>query len=222
VATGAAQQRGGSRVESGFGQGAYRPGGGVQNPVPVRQVEPSYTTGALGARIQGEVHLEAVVLADGTVGDVQVVHSLDARFGLDQAAVEAAKHWLFKPGRLDDTAVPVVVTLVLTFKTQDDFGKGAYQENNPDLVNPVVTRAVEPKYTSDAMRAKIQGEVKVEVVVKIDGTVGDARVTQSLDAQLGLDEEALKAARQWTFKPGTLKGKPVPVLVHLTLTFRLH
>jgi TonB family protein len=52
-----------------------------------------------------------------------------------------------------------------------------------------------------------------------DGTVGDARVTRSLDSRFGLDAEALIAAKQWRFRPGTLNGRPVPVVVSIELMF---
>jgi TonB family protein len=84
---------------------------------------------------------------------------------------------------------------------------------------PVVVKEIKPQYTPAAMRARVQGTVTLECVVQPDGTVGDARVTTSLDP--GLDAEAIKAARQWRFKPGTKDGKPVPVAVALELTFTL-
>jgi len=51
--------------------------------------------------------------------------------------------------------------------------------------------------------------------------VSDCEVTRSLDDMYGLDEEALKAVSQWQFKPGTMDGQPVPVLVTLELAFTL-
>jgi len=71
------------------------------------------------------------------------------------------------------------------------------------------------------MRAKIQGSVVLECVVQTDGTVGDVRVVRSLDVTYGLDEEAIKAAKQWKFAPGTRNGEPVPVMVSIELTFTL-
>jgi TonB family protein len=47
------------------------------------------------------------------------------------------------------------------------------------------------------------------------------KVTRSLDQTFGLDQEALKAARQWRFVPGTRFGQPVSVLVTIELTFTL-
>ena len=75
-------------------------------------------------------------------------------------------------------------------------------------------RQVRPDYTADAMRAKVQGVVVVECVVLPDGTVGEAHVIKSLDSVFGLDQEAIKAARQWQFIPGRRFGQPVTVHDH--------
>jgi TonB family protein len=66
-------------------------------------------------KIQGIVEIEAVIESDGTVGEVKVVRSLDAEFGLDEEAVKAVKKWLFKPGKKDGVAVPVLVNIEMTF-----------------------------------------------------------------------------------------------------------
>ena len=89
------------------------------------------------------------------------------------------------------------------------------------IVNPRLLREVKPQYTSEALRAKVTGTVELELVVLPDGTVGDVRITRSLDPDFGLDEEAIKAARQWLFEPGTRFGAPVAVLLKLALEFNL-
>jgi protein TonB len=99
----------------GVGGGAYRPGNGVNLPVALREVKPQYTADAMRAKVQGTVLLECVVLADGTVGPVEVVRSLDATFGLDQEAIKAAKQWRFRPGTRFGEPVSVLVTIELTF-----------------------------------------------------------------------------------------------------------
>jgi protein TonB len=71
------------------------------------------------------------------------------------------------------------------------------------------------------MRAKIQGVVLLEVVVMPDGSVGRVEVERSLDRVFGLDQEAVKAAKQWRFVPGTRMGQPVPVLVTIEMYFTL-
>ena len=91
----------------------------------------------------------------------------------------------------------------------------------PGVTTPIVIQQVKPQYTADAMRAKMQGSVWLECIVLADGTVGDVRVTRSLDRQFGLDHEAIAAAKRWRFKPGMANGKPVAVAVTIELTFTL-
>jgi len=86
---------------------------------------------------------------------------------------------------------------------------------------PAVIREVRPRYTADARKAKIQGSVVVEFVVAPDGTVDDVRVVESLDREHGLDDEAVKAAKQWLFVPGRQDVKPVRVVGRLELLFNL-
>ena len=105
---------------------------------------------------------------------------------------------------------------------EDDFLKGVYLPEASGLKAPVLMHAVYPKYTSDAMRAKLQGVVEVQAVVMPDGSVSRARVITSLDKTFGLDEQAVLAAKQWIFEPGKLDGLAVPVAVTVKLEFKLH
>ena len=91
-------------------------------------------------------------------------------------------------------------------------GGGVFRPGN-GVTLPRLIREVKPQYTSDAMRAKVQGMVLLECVVRPDGSVGDVQVIRSLDPVFGLDQEAVNAARQWRFAPGTRMGEPVAVLV---------
>jgi bla regulator protein blaR1 len=95
------------------------------------------------------------------------------------------------------------------------------QVNRPgqDVTTPTLIREAHPQYTARAMHEKVQGEVLMECVVKADGTVGDKKVVKSLDPDL--DQAALDAAAQWLFEPGKRDGKPVDVLVTITMAFTL-
>ena len=84
-------------------------------PVPTYQEKPEYTQAAMAAGIEGNVLLEVVVSADGAGGDVTVVKSLDAQYGLDQQAVEALKHWQWKPGTRGGEPSPVAVQVEMKF-----------------------------------------------------------------------------------------------------------
>ena len=86
---------------------------------------------------------------------------------------------------------------------------------------PVVLEEYKPGYTAAAMQQKIEGSVFMAAVVGETGDVVDVTVTKSLDADYGLDDEAVKALRLWKFKPGMLDGEPVAVQIQIEMTFRL-
>lgn len=100
-----------------FGAGAYRvaPRSGVESPVRLREVKPQYTAEAMRQKIEGIVKVEAVILADGSVGDVRIVESLDTVYGLDQQAIKSLRASTFTPGTLNGLAVPVVVAIEMRF-----------------------------------------------------------------------------------------------------------
>jgi len=93
----------------------YEPGSGITLPVVVKEVKPQYTKEAMQAKIQGTVWLSCVVGETGHITDVKVSKSLDSEYGLDQAAIDAARQWEFKPGRKDGKDVAVRITIELTF-----------------------------------------------------------------------------------------------------------
>jgi TonB family protein len=84
---------------------------------------------------------------------------------------------------------------------------------------PVVTR--HPEYTASAMRAKIQGTVGVRCVVRPDGVCADVTVTRSLDRTYGLDDEAVRAIRDWRFRPALRAGTPVATRIDFEMRFAL-
>ena len=218
---------------------------GVKAPKVVHEVRPSYTSDAMRRKIVGEVQLQIVVGTTGRVERARVTKSLDKVYGLDASALEAVSRWRFQPGLLDGFPVPVAVDVELAFKLHscgpsgcgsvpsqsqvpvqkpaedDEFLKGVYAVGATGVLAPTVVKEAKPSYTPQAMREKIQGEVELQIVVGVDGRVARARITKSLDKDYGLDPAALEAAMQWTFKPGTLNGEPVPVVVVLNLAFRL-
>ena len=88
-------------------------------------------------------------------------------------------------------------------------GGGAYRPGS-GITLPRVLREVKPAYTADAMRAKVQGSVWLECIVMPDGSVGDVKVTRSLDPIFGLDQEAIKAAQDVALPPGHAAGRAGP------------
>jgi protein TonB len=105
----------GDGLEQGTGGGDYRPGADVSMPRVIYEEKPNYTADAMRAKVQGAVTLEAVVMPDGSVGVVQVTHSLDPVFGLDQEAMRTVRQWRFAPARHKGRPVPMRVAIEMTF-----------------------------------------------------------------------------------------------------------
>jgi len=84
---------------------------------------------------------------------------------------------------------------------------------------PKLVDRVEPAYSAEARKARISGIVIVEARIDESGRVTDAMVVKPLP--FGLSEAALDAVKQWRFEPGTLDGKPVPVVFNVTVNFKL-
>ena len=100
----------------GKGDGPYGLGDDIQGLALIRKVPPKYTAEAMRAKKTGDVWLDAIVQKNGTVRVIGVRKSLDTVFGLDQAAIDAAKEWVFSPGKKNGLPVEVLVTLVLEFR----------------------------------------------------------------------------------------------------------
>jgi periplasmic protein TonB len=105
----------GDGLREGIGGGPGGPGAGDIAPVLLREVRPNYTQEGLLARAQGIMRVEAVVMPDGTVGDVRIVGGFEPPFGLDREAVNAVKQWRFVPGRREGRVTPMRVSIELTF-----------------------------------------------------------------------------------------------------------
>ena len=58
------------------------------------------------------------------------------------------------------------------------------------------------------------------LIVGTDGLPRDIRIARSVG--YGLDEEAIKAAKKWKFKPATIKGRAVSVAINIEMDFRLY
>ena len=90
---------------------------------------------------------------------------------------------------------------------------------NPDIRPPRLLSKVDANYTPQAKDAKIQGTVKLSLVVDRKGKARDIRVTQGLDP--GLDHNAVAAIQQWSFEPARKKDRPVDVQAAVEVHYRL-
>jgi protein TonB len=87
------------------------------------------------------------------------------------------------------------------------------------IIAPRKTRDVAPVYPPIAVVARAEGIVVLEAVIAEDGSVRDVRVLRSVAL---LDQAAMDAVRQWHFTPTLLSGQPVPVVMTVTVNFKLN
>ena len=95
---------------------------------------------------------------------------------------------------------------------------GAVRPGN-GITPPKPTRSATPRYTREAMDAKVQGLVTVEILIGTDGKVKDARVLQT--ASPLLNQPAIEAARRWEVTPTIVNGEPKPIVLMLQLDFNV-
>lgn len=75
---------------------------------------PAYPRLAKQRHWQGRVLLRVLVTADGRCGDLSIAHS-SGHDVLDEAAIEAVRHWRFVPGKHGDTPVSSWVNVPIEF-----------------------------------------------------------------------------------------------------------
>lgn len=98
-------------------------------------------------------------------------------------------------------------------------------ERRPDPVRPggavqfpKRVTYVEPVYPAIAISARVEGTVILEAIIDENGAVTGLKVLRSVPL---LDAAAKEAVRQWRYSPTTLNGIRVPLVMTVTVTFRL-
>jgi protein TonB len=85
--------------------------------------------------------------------------------------------------------------------------------------SPLTT--VNPAYPEDARTKGIEGMVWLKVLVNKQGTVTKAVVAKRAEGTESMEKAAIDAAKQWTFKPATVKAETVSVWVAIPFKFKL-
>ena len=86
----------------------------LSSPVATTKVDPAYPLELMRQNLGGTVILYAVIRANGTVGSVRVLRSIDER--LDQYASEAIAKWQFQPATKNGAPVDVEATFWIPFR----------------------------------------------------------------------------------------------------------
>lgn len=83
---------------------------------------------------------------------------------------------------------------------------------------PRLIRRVEPTYPGIAKQARLQGQVRIDAIIDTSGRVVEMRI---LSGHPLLVKAALEGVEQWLYEPTYLNEQPVPVVLEVTVYFRL-
>lgn len=108
----------------------------------------------------------------------------------------------------------VFVAPAALLRAEEEYYSGSEVTEAPRLLHKV-----EPNYSEAARDAKVAGKCVLDIGIDKEGIVGEAKVIEPLHPDLDLN--AIEAVKQWTFRPGMLKGKPVGVRAKVEVIFRL-
>jgi protein TonB len=86
------------------------------------------------------------------------------------------------------------------------------------IKEPKKLKTVSPVYPDIAKQARVQGVVILECTISPQGKVTDVKVLRGIPL---LDQAAVDAVKQWVYTPTLLNGVPVPVIMTVTVNFKL-
>ena len=87
------------------------------------------------------------------------------------------------------------------------------------ITAPILVNEVLPEYSEEARKARFQGTVVLNTIIREDGSVQVMRIVRGIG--FGLDQNAINAVLQWKFKPARRNGKPVAAFMNVEVSFNL-
>ena len=224
-----------------------RVGGNVPPPQKIYDVPPQYPPLAQSAGVKGVVLLELTIAADGHVQDARVTRSVPA---LDQAALDAARQWRYRPTTVDGVPTPIITTVAVQFTLvpapSDPAGGAAPSPQSAGTQSPVAHSAgtQSPSVPQPPKPVRVGGGIKqparityvqpeypvaassanVQGIVILEVTLdarGQVQDVRVLRSIPLLDQAAVDAVRQWQYAPTIIDGMPVPVIMTETVRFEL-
>lgn len=112
---------------------------------------------------------------------------------------------------------PLVVSAPVA--QSDPFMVGVYRPADVSVLPRVLTKVV-PAYVGGKVKGPA-GQLRIEIVIDVRGSVKAARIAQPLDGNQDYDTATLKAAKEWKFVPGRKDNEPVPVLAVVVADFAI-
>lgn len=203
------------------------PAGAQSEWAPARYEQGSVPPTPVMAVAGGEVFLEVTVMPSGTVGGIDVLRTTPP---FTDEVLNVVRGWRFKPaeqrverasGGSSAAAMTPVESRVLVAAVflppslnTPTLGIPAEDVSTAQADTPAPREVVVPPFP---LLAQFDGTVLVEVRVRTDGRVTEAKI---LESSAGFDEVGLEAARQWTFEPARIRGRVEETFAYIMIAFR--
>jgi TonB family protein len=206
-----------------------------QAPEAKTTVQPKYPEAAKRTNAEGTVWTKVMIDETGKVTKVTISKS-DAEV-FNQASIDAAMQWAFKPAMKDGKPIATEVAIPFRYKLQgqSDGGPTDYTEGKTSftvLVMPGSGYRVTHQqpyligqsptvsndwYPESAQKDKFEGLVMLKLNVNLYGRVD--RVEVEGHAREDVDSAAVRLARTWTFIPGQSNGMPEKTIIRVPVYF---
>ena len=90
----------------------------MTSPRLIHKVEPRYPEKARRANVSGSVIVQAIVRADGTVSDLELLRCTVTGFGFEEEALRVVEQWRYRPATKGGRPVSVHFTMFLEWKNR--------------------------------------------------------------------------------------------------------
>lgn len=205
-------------------QAAPQDAGGLS---AAHKVQPQYPAEAKQNHVEGDVVIRIQVDQHGLVSDA---HVLSGPEQLQQAALTAVRQWTFTKTSM----LPATSDVVISFRLEEGImeshsgqptGQVPSQSDSVQRIRvggnvqstQLITK-INPIYPPEAKQARVQGRVRLNVLIGEDGAVKDVVL---IEGEPVLADAAIPAVWQWVYRPTLLNGQPVEVLTQVDVNFTL-
>jgi protein TonB len=91
----------------------------------------------------------------------------------------------------------------------------------PGVIPPELIDRVDPRFPPAARHVRAEGEVQLQLLIGIDGSVEQVRILKVDRPGLGFEKASEDAVRQWRYRPATSDGVKVRMWVAIRIPFKM-
>ena len=99
--------------------------------------------------------------------------------------------------------------------------KGDIVAAGPGVVNPELTKRVEPRIPPAARTLRAASEVQLQLLIGTDGSVEQVRLLKVERPGVGFEKASEEAVRQWKYQPATKDGVKVRMWIAVRIVFKI-